>query len=179
MDQENVGSNLNVLNNYGPFQLANKDYPAIVIFPQCPSNSRWIHVATKIKGLIDYAVQNYNVDVNKVALTGFSWGGTGAWEIGLKYPNVFSCIVPVSPYSSIEPENGKYPDCPVWVFGSSADGTKKHVDKIQDLLQKSGKKVKTEIYADEHSTVQVKAYSSDLINWMIERSRATNSRYQF
>lgn len=177
MEQENGGTNLNVLKNMYPFYLGSKDYPAIIIYPQCPSNVSWLSVASKVKGIIDYSIANYNVDKDKVALTGFSWGGSGAWEIGLQYPTLFSCIVPVSGYNSKSATT--YPDCPVWGIGSTGDGSSKHTETIGQLLKSAGKKVKVDIYSNAHTGMPQIAYTQTLINWMIERSRATNSRYNF
>ncbi len=39
---------------------------------------------------------HYNIDADRVYLTGASKGGSGAWEIGLKYPELFAAIAPVS-----------------------------------------------------------------------------------
>jgi predicted esterase len=40
-------------------------------------------------------ISNYNIDTDRVYLTGSSKGGRGAWEIGLKYPEMFAAIAPV------------------------------------------------------------------------------------
>src|SRR5260221_7100167 len=37
----------------------------------------------------------YNVDKNRVYLTGLSMGGGGTWHLGLRYPDRFAAIVPV------------------------------------------------------------------------------------
>jgi predicted esterase len=38
---------------------------------------------------------HYNIDTNRVYLTGASKGGRGVWEIGLKYSELFAAIAPV------------------------------------------------------------------------------------
>ena len=38
---------------------------------------------------------HYNIDGNRVYLTGASKGGRGVWEIGLKFPQLFAAIAPV------------------------------------------------------------------------------------
>ena len=37
----------------------------------------------------------YNVDPDRIYLTGLSMGGGGTWHIGLRYPDLFAAIVPV------------------------------------------------------------------------------------
>ena len=39
---------------------------------------------------------NYNIDAGRVYLTGASKGGRGAWEIGMKHPELFAAIAPVA-----------------------------------------------------------------------------------
>lgn len=46
---------------------------------------------------IDWAVDNFPIDTNRVYLTGFSMGGRGAYIIGLKNPDRFAAIAPRSP----------------------------------------------------------------------------------
>lgn len=38
----------------------------------------------------------YNVDESRIYLTGFSMGGRGTWDLGLKYPDRFAAIAPVA-----------------------------------------------------------------------------------
>lgn len=40
--------------------------------------------------------QDYNIDANRVYLTGFSSGGHGAWYMALRYPDLFSAINPIA-----------------------------------------------------------------------------------
>jgi len=39
---------------------------------------------------------NYNIDPDRVYLTGASKGGRGTWEIGMKHPELFAAIAPVA-----------------------------------------------------------------------------------
>jgi len=39
---------------------------------------------------------SYNIDADRIYLTGVSKGGRGAWEIGLTYPEMFAAIAPVA-----------------------------------------------------------------------------------
>lgn len=45
--------------------------------------------------VIKEMVSAYNVDTDRIYLTGSSKGGSGTWEIGLKYPEMFAAIAPV------------------------------------------------------------------------------------
>ena len=50
---------------------------------------------------IDWALANYPVDPDRIYLTGFSFGGRGAYIIGLKRPDLFAAIAPMGPASDM------------------------------------------------------------------------------
>ncbi len=45
--------------------------------------------------VLDIVRKTYNVDQNRIYLTGLSMGGGGTWSIGLRYPDLFAAIYPV------------------------------------------------------------------------------------
>jgi predicted peptidase len=46
--------------------------------------------------LLDAVMTSYNIDKKRVAVTGFSMGGAGAWHFAGKYPDRFSAAIPVA-----------------------------------------------------------------------------------
>ena len=44
---------------------------------------------------IEFAKQIFNIDPDRIYLCGFSMGGAGAFDIGLKYPDIWAACVPV------------------------------------------------------------------------------------
>ncbi len=50
---------------------------------------------------IDWAVANFPVDVDRIYLTGFSFGGRGTWGIGLRNPDMFAALGPRGPASDM------------------------------------------------------------------------------
>jgi len=46
--------------------------------------------------LLDHIMSTFNIDRKKIAVTGFSMGGSGAWYFGRTYPDIFSAVIPVS-----------------------------------------------------------------------------------
>src|SRR5579863_1216078 len=49
-----------------------------------------------VNALLDMVLAGYNVDTKKIAVTGFSMGGTGSWHFAAKYPERFSAAIPVA-----------------------------------------------------------------------------------
>ena len=56
------------------------------------------------------ATEQFNVDVNRIALAGFSMGGAGAWHLGAHYADQWACVhtgagfVDVKRYTKVTPE---------------------------------------------------------------------------
>lgn len=49
-----------------------------------------------VTALLDWVEKRYAIDKKKVAVTGYSMGGAGAWHFAAKFPERFSAVVPVS-----------------------------------------------------------------------------------
>jgi predicted peptidase len=59
--------------------------------------------------LLEHTFKNFNIDRKKIAVTGFSAGGTGSWHYGMKYPDRFSAVIPVSGRPPDSPANWRLP----------------------------------------------------------------------
>lgn len=49
-----------------------------------------------VRALLDETETTYSIDKSKVAITGYSMGGAGAWHLAEKWPERFSAVVPVA-----------------------------------------------------------------------------------
>jgi predicted peptidase len=49
-----------------------------------------------VNALLDMVLAGYSIDTKKIAVTGFSMGGTGSWHFAAKYPERFSAAIPVA-----------------------------------------------------------------------------------
>ena len=64
----------------------------------------------------------YNVDGQRIYLTGVSMGGNGAWWAGDHYGQYFACVVPLAGWYDTG-RASHYLNMPLWVFHGEADGT--------------------------------------------------------
>ena len=55
-----------------------------------PENEKAVNV------LLDFVLAQYAIDEKKIAVTGYSMGGTGSWHFAEKFPERFSAAVPVA-----------------------------------------------------------------------------------
>ena len=78
---------------HGPPKLiaAGKEFPFIVVSPQCPSRSRgW--QPHELSALLDEIVEKYKVDKERIYVTGLSMGGFGTWTLAAFSPNRFAAL---------------------------------------------------------------------------------------
>ena len=70
---------------------------AIMVAPDSKGGA-WSSAANEhaVNLLLEDVVKQYNIDRKKMAVTGFSMGGTGAWYYGTKYPDRFSAVIPIA-----------------------------------------------------------------------------------
>ncbi len=71
------------------------EYNAVILVPQCHESRVWNNLVDDLIGVINDVANKYDVDKNKISITGGSMGGFGTWEMGLTFPNIFSAIAPI------------------------------------------------------------------------------------
>jgi predicted peptidase len=49
-----------------------------------------------VNAVLDMVLAGFSVDTKKIAVTGFSMGGTGSWYFAAKYPERFSAAIPIA-----------------------------------------------------------------------------------
>ena len=49
-----------------------------------------------VNALLDMVIDQYAIDKKKIAVTGYSMGGTGSWHLAEKFPERFSAVIPVA-----------------------------------------------------------------------------------
>ncbi|TLV01154.1 carboxylesterase family protein [Dyadobacter luticola] len=117
--------------------------------------------------VLDDVKKRFNVDENKIYLTGLSMGGGGTLWIGLTRPDIWAAIAPVCP----APPAGTFDlasnalNFPVHFFHGDADptvpvaGTRKWVEHLQDI----GVEVSYKEFVDVKHDSWVSAYDNEFI----------------
>lgn len=99
------------------------NYPTFVVSPQVPSGGSW--VTTPVVGttmaILDSMAREFNIDENRLYVTGLSMGGFGTWNFISHFPHKFAAAIPMS--------GGGNPDAlpaithmPIWNFHGESDG---------------------------------------------------------
>jgi predicted peptidase len=71
-----------------------------------------------VNALLDMVIDQYAIDKKKVAVTGYSMGGTGSWHFAEKFPERFSAAIPIA---SRPPASAAAWRLPVLAIHSDAD----------------------------------------------------------
>lgn len=167
------GDDLELVKKHGPPKLiaAGKDFPFIVVSPQCPKGRWWEPM--ELVALLDEIGGKYKVDPDRIYVTGLSMGGFGSWRLAAYAPERLAAIAPIcgggETYWTKE-----FAHLPVWVFHGAKD-TGVPLERSQamvDALKKSGGDPKFTIYPDAGHDSWTAAYDDpELYKWLLAQKR--------
>lgn len=168
------GSDLEKVKMWGPPKIAEKDdnFPYILISPQCPENDWWtsLQQIENLHTLIMEIIENYNVDENRIYLTGLSMGGYGTWALACEYPNLFAAIAPIC--GGGQPLlTRKITHLPVWVFHGEKDAVVpiSESEKMVEALEKQGGNVTFTVFPEATHNSWSQAYNeTNLLEWFLQ-----------
>src|SRR5437773_9991553 len=71
-------------------------FPAIIVFPQVPAESIWSGTPALVAiAALEQVSREFQVDSDRVYLTGLSMGGNGVWYLAYRYPSRFAALLPI------------------------------------------------------------------------------------
>ncbi len=168
------GEDLQLVAKHGPPKIVKtkKDFPFIVVSPQCPRGRFWRK--SNLLGLIDHIVATYNVDASRVYVTGLSMGGFGTWVLTADQPQRFAAAVPIC--GGGDPDNAKQlVDVPIWAFHGGKDQvvqlarSEAMVDAIREA---GGAKVKLTVYPEAGHDSWTATYDNpEVYKWLLSHKR--------
>ena len=171
------GEDLDLLTDVDGFPQYIKDgrisCSAYIIFPQCPSSQRgWKTMGDKIEALIGYTCSAYDLNTNRVSLTGHSMGGTGVWTLALDKPGLFCKIAPMSGSVTVNDNNlAALSGIPVWAFVGDSDtivSPDTSIAMVDGLTQMGANAKITVLEGTDHFAVPGLGYlGTDVISWLI------------
>jgi len=162
-------------------------WPCLVLMPQKPSREKqWEEHEDLVLAALADARANWNVDPDRIALTGLSQGGHGTWIIGTRHPEIFSCLAPVCGYGDVAAIAAPALPFPVWAFHGLRDdvvdpvGTIATVAEIRRLHRSAGgdpAAVGLTLYPEAGHNSWDAAYAEpDLPDWLLGPRRAAVPR---
>lgn len=168
------GNNIELVKRHGPPKLiaAGREFPFIVVSPQCPARRWWDPIA--LDALIDEIVAKYAVDRSRVYLTGLSMGGYGTWALACHHPERFAAIAPICgggiPYLAREQLAGT----PTWAFHGAKDPivAPSESTRMVDMLKQVNLRAKLTLYPDADHDSWTRTYeNAELYDWLLNHQR--------
>lgn len=156
---------------------ADPDYKGlrvVTVSPQCPETTVWNYVPDELIHLVERVIAEYNIDRDRVSLTGLSMGGYGTWELGSRYPEYFSALAPICGGASCE-HLGSLSNKPVRVFHSDDDPVVPFSESeraVEALKARGGHPEFTVYHGCGHGSWVAAYEQSDLIEWLVAQKRA-------
>lgn len=169
------GDNLDDVKKNGPPKLVaeGKQFPCIIVSPQCPGDSWWPTQVPMLEALLDEVEKNYSVDKDRVYLTGLSMGGFGTWSLAMAQPDRFAALAPICGRGD-PTKVGPIAHVPTWVFHGAKDTTVPLAgsQEMVDALKAAGGDPKFTIYPDAGHDSWTATYADpEFWKWMLAQRR--------
>lgn len=171
------GNDLELIKKHGPPKLADeKEFPFILVSPQCPIEPRlanWLVYIDDLMVLVDDIIEKYRIDTKRVYVTGLSMGGYGTWALAKRYPDRFAAIAPICGGGSVEGIE-KLKDLPIWVFHGAKDEVVplSESEVLVEALRKVGGNVKFTIYPDADHDSWTETYENpEFYEWLLSQRK--------
>ncbi len=168
------GDDLNLVKKHGPPKLVEngKEFPFILVSPQCKTNRWWEPVS--LTALLDDIEKKHNVDKDRIYVTGLSMGGFGTWSLAAHTPERFAAIAPVcGGADSMRTAYSIGNQIPIWVFHGAKDNVVplKRSEELVESFKKSGVEVKFTVYPDAGHDSWTETYNNEeFYKWMLSQT---------
>lgn len=167
------GTNLDRVKRYGVLYAMDKgqEVPGIIIAPQ--SRGGWD--PDKVMEIVDYVIDHYNADADRVYVCGMSMGGYGTMDVAGKYPDRIAAAVAICGGGSV-----KYADnlsqVPLWVQHGNRDRAvpMSESKKIVNAIKKADPEADvtlTIIPGGTHGSVENLFHKDEIYNWLFKHNR--------
>jgi predicted peptidase len=173
-----------------------KQFPAIVVFPQCSADSYWANViiSTDTEGkrvfnfqekgkptkamqalvgmVADFMKKSY-VDKKQVYAGGLSMGGMGTYELLRRKPRLFAAAFAICGGDNVANVQ-KYKKIPLWIFHGEKDDVVPvgFSTLISDQLKVLGRPAKLTLYPEaNHNSWDAAFAEPDLLPWLLSNRK--------
>jgi predicted peptidase len=151
----------------------NPDFPFIVMSPQASSQQYgWYPSLKPIEAVVDELMQEYNIDPERIYVTGLSMGGYGAWALMMDAPERFAAVAPVVGGYFYNPNQlCAIKDKPIWIFGAKRDRNVplKESERVVNALKACGADPKFTVFenADHDEGWELAYTTTEIFQWLM------------
>jgi predicted peptidase len=172
-----------------------KNFPAVILFPQCPYDDSWAFFEirqdsltglarfwdfpfrkepTKVTGLLkqllDSLLSIHFIDKSRIYIGGLSQGGMGVYDMIARWPDIFAAAFPICGAGKISTAKEFAGKVSLWIFHGSDD------DIVPPYFSRKLNKLHADIkyseYPGVHHNSWVNAFAEkDLLSWLFAQSK--------
>lgn len=168
-------------------------FPAIVVMPQCPAERFWDAAVPAIEGAMAQTEQAYNIDKDRVYLTGLSMGGYMTWIWGALKTDTFAAYMPICgggnlldiqkllgaekstiDFGTLEERVKKIVAVPIWAFHGAKDSVVPvaRTQQMVRLVKEAGGEVKYTEFPDlDHNSWDAAYGDEEAVKWLFKQKR--------
>ena len=176
--------------------LQNTEYPAIVLFPQCPIDQYWANVKyeqgpegnrewdfdyegepTKplslVMGLLDQMLESGVIKLDQVYVAGLSMGGMGTFELLARKPDTLAAAIPICGGGNPEAVSAYAGNTRLWIFHGAKDNVVPQELSISmaKAINAAGGTADLTIYgAANHNSWDPAFAETDFLKWLFSKS---------
>jgi predicted peptidase len=148
-------------------------HPAVVVFPQCSADKRWVevawdgehHTASKaskapsvtmhaVLALVDALREEFPIDERRIYGVGLSMGGFGIWDILQRKPTLLAAAISIC--GGGDPSMAaRFKSTPVWAFHGEIDpavSIKRTREMVEAIADAGGRPIYTEYEGVGHDS---------------------------
>jgi predicted peptidase len=143
-----------------------KDFPAVVISPQCPVGEWWNVVI--LDALVDKIAREERIDRDRIYVTGLSMGGFGTWALAIHNPDRYAAILPICGGGEIQ-RAWAIARIPAWTFHGDLDPTVPiaRSQQMVDALKAAGGSPRFTVYPGYHHDSWTVTYENpEIYEWL-------------
>jgi predicted peptidase len=173
-----------------------KNFPAIIIFPQCRLNSYWASVTVdRTKSPLDLGFDysreptapmvsamelvkkisnEESVDLSRLYIIGLSMGGMGTFEAVYRNPKIFAAAVPICGGADTLRYDKRVKKVPFWIFHGDKDAVVdvQHSRTMNALLKSLKAEVRyTEYPGVNHNSWDYALAEPEFLSWLFSHKR--------
>lgn len=173
------------------------NYPAIVIFPQCASESYWANVdVDRTKNpytlvfdytrpimpplqaaieLVQKTIAEGSVDSKRVYITGLSMGGMGTFEAVYRFPKLFAAAAPICGGADLKAYDKRVAKTPFYIFHGADDAVVGVENSREAVAKLKSLKTKHVTYMEypgvNHNSWDNAFAEPDYLSWMFSKRK--------
>lgn len=173
-----------------------KQFPAVIIFPQCPENDFWAsikfttdsagkrnfdiqtggkptQIMKALLGMIDNFLEKPYINKNQAYIGGLSMGGMGTFEVLRRKPKTFAAAFTICGADNLANAD-KYKKVPLWIFHGGKDDVvpPSYSTATANQLKIIGKEVKFTLYPDANHNSWDSAFAEPkLLPWLFSHQK--------